>query len=127
MVGGLALARLAYDRVGPDAICRQQHDAGSPHMLLAAVPIRDDRLQTRAIGAAPFNRDPLAHARPPTLSEHTLIRDSYVKFTPLGNPDQRDAMGQTALEPASSTLFFWDGIAVGLLEQMSNPHHDSTQ
>src|SRR6516164_4421005 len=67
----------------PDAICRQQHDACAPHMLLSAVPIRDDRLQMRTIGAAHFNRDPLAHARSPSLAEHTLVRDSYVRFNPL--------------------------------------------
>src|SRR6516162_2068015 len=82
--GDLALAGLPHDRVGPDAICRQQHDACAPHMLLSAVPIRDDRLQMRTIGAAHFNRDPLAHARSPSLAEHTLVRDSYVRFNPLG-------------------------------------------
>src|SRR6516164_5739197 len=81
--GDLALAGLPHDRVGPDAICRQQHDACAPHMLLSAVPIRDDRLQMRTIGAAHFNRDPLAHARSPSLAEHTLVRDSYVRFNPL--------------------------------------------
>src|SRR6516164_2029645 len=83
--GDLALAGLPHDRVGPDAICRQQHDACAPHMLLSAVPIRDDRLQMRTIGAAHFNRDPLAHARSPSLAEHTLVRDSYVRFNPLAN------------------------------------------
>src|SRR6516165_8334055 len=81
--GDLALAGLPHDRVGPDTICRQQHDACAPHMLLSAVPIRDDRLQMRTIGAAHFNRDPLAHARSPSLAEHTLVRDSYVRFNPL--------------------------------------------
>jgi len=51
--GDLALPRLAHDRVGPDAVGRHQHDARSPHMLLSAVPIRDDRLQTRPIGYSP--------------------------------------------------------------------------
>jgi len=37
----------------------------------------------RTIGAAHFNRDPLAHARSPSLAEHTLVRDSYVRFNPL--------------------------------------------
>src|SRR6516165_7426351 len=84
--GDLALAGLPHDRVGPDAICRQQHDACAPHMLLSAVPIRDDRLQMRTIGAAHFNRDPLAHARSPCLAEHTLVRDSYVRFNTLERP-----------------------------------------
>jgi len=32
--GDLALAGLPHDRVGPDAVCRHQHDARSPHILL---------------------------------------------------------------------------------------------
>jgi glycosyltransferase involved in cell wall biosynthesis len=43
----------------------------------------------------------------------------------LANSDQRDAMGQAALERASTTLFSWDRIAAGFLEQMNNPHHNS--
>jgi hypothetical protein len=42
----LLLARLAHDRGRADAVRRHQHDPHSPHMLLSAVPIRDDRLQT---------------------------------------------------------------------------------
>ena len=53
--------------------------------------IRDDRLQMRTIGAAHFNRDPLAHARSPSLAEHTLVRDSYVRFNPLKKESDRAA------------------------------------
>ena len=67
--GDLALARLAHDRVRPDAVCRHQHDARSPHILLSAVPIRDDRLQTRTIGAIHLDCDPLAHVRPPSPTQ----------------------------------------------------------
>jgi hypothetical protein len=43
----------------------------------------------------------------------------------LAKSEQRNAMGQAALERALSILFFWDRIAGNLLEQMNNPHHDS--
>jgi hypothetical protein len=33
--------------------------------------------------------------------------------------------GKVALERASNTLFIWDRIGSGLLEQINNPYHDS--
>jgi hypothetical protein len=40
----------AHDLLGAVAIGGQQHDLGSPHMLLPAVPIRHDRRKTLTIG-----------------------------------------------------------------------------
>jgi hypothetical protein len=54
-----------------NAIRRQQHDLRSLNLLLRAVAIRHDRHQTRPIGIAHLNRDPLAHARPSQRGEHT--------------------------------------------------------
>jgi len=91
--GDLALARLAHDRVRPDAVCRHQHDARSPHMLLSAVPIRDDRLQTRTIGAIHLDCDPLAHARPPSPTQPSIHQCGLLGKVELKNYKGEDEEG----------------------------------
>jgi hypothetical protein len=55
-------------------------------VLLRAVAIRHDRHQTRPIGIAHLNRDPLAHPRPSQgCDERTPIGDSYVRLYPLAD------------------------------------------
>ena len=95
----LALARPAHDRGRADAVRRHQHDARSPHMLLSAVPIRDDRLQTRTIGGIHLDCDPLAHARPPSPTTPSIHhQDSFVRFYPLARTPQLDsAMTTTSI------------------------------
>src|SRR5271163_4005809 len=46
---GLRLAGLAHDLIGADALGAQQHDLGSPHVLLRCVTIPRKRLQTTAV------------------------------------------------------------------------------
>ena len=57
----LALAGLPHDRGRAQPVGGQQHDPRPPDMLLRAVPIGDDRGQSRAILGPNVNDDPLAH------------------------------------------------------------------
>jgi hypothetical protein len=57
----LGAAHLAPDRKRAHAIGAQQHNARPLDMLLAAVPIRHDRLEPSAITGGNSELDPLAH------------------------------------------------------------------
>jgi len=59
---GLGNPGLAHDGVGAPPIGCEQHDPATPDMLLWAVAIRDDGLQTGSVGGADGATDPGAHA-----------------------------------------------------------------
>ena len=63
----LGLARPPHDLRRPEAVRGRQNDAGPPHVLLRAVPIRDDRLQSGTVRGAYLDADTLAH--PPRLAQ----------------------------------------------------------
>jgi len=48
----LGFARPAHDLGGPEAVGDRQNDPGPPHVLLRAVPIRDDRFQSGTVRGA---------------------------------------------------------------------------
>ena len=64
---GLGLARPPHDLGGPEAVRGRQDDPGTPHVLLRAVPIRDDRFQTGTVPNAYLDGDTFAH--PPRLAQ----------------------------------------------------------
>ncbi len=59
---GLGLAGLAHDRIGPETGGGQKHDPRTPDVLLGAVPIEDDRIQSLTIRIGQHDRDTRAHA-----------------------------------------------------------------
>ena len=83
----LGLARPAHDLGGPEAVGGRQNDPGPPHVLLRAVPIRDDRFQSGTVRGAYLDGDAFAH--PPRLAQATAVgilrqvsTTSYPLFTP---------------------------------------------
>ena len=59
---GLGFAGLAHDGVRSETGGGQKHDPRSPDVLLRAVPITDDRIQSLAVRIGQRNRDTRAHA-----------------------------------------------------------------
>jgi hypothetical protein len=72
----LAGARAAHDLRRAAAVCRQQHDVRSPHMLLSGIPICHDRHEPFAISGTYLDDDARAHAADSHLpaSRGILIR-----------------------------------------------------
>src|SRR5438046_4337486 len=60
---GLALANRAHDGTGALAVGGQNHDPRPPHVLLRAVAIPDDRLQTHSIRRRNGDGNSFAHHR----------------------------------------------------------------
>ena len=58
---GLGYACLPHDLVGARSRGRQQHDAGTPDMLLRAVAVRDNRFQTSTVSRSDLNDEADAH------------------------------------------------------------------
>jgi hypothetical protein len=65
----------------PKTVCRQQHDPCAPHVLLRAVPIGDDGLQSRSLSRTNLSGNLLAHARSPAASASTQPRTLLLGFT----------------------------------------------
>src|SRR5512144_3291754 len=73
---GLGLAGLAHDRMGTETGGGQKHDPRTPDVLLGAVPIEDDRIQSLTVSIGQHDRDTRAH----TPDSHTPDR----RGIPLG-------------------------------------------
>src|SRR6202022_641114 len=58
---GLVLAGPALDAGRPDTVGGQQGDPGPPNMLLRAIAICHDRLETSTVGSINRDGDSLAH------------------------------------------------------------------
>ena len=74
---GLGLAGPAHDLGGAATVRRQQDDPRPPDVLLRAVPVRHDRLQTGTVGGADFDVDSL---RMPQTRMHPPQRESAFGF-----------------------------------------------
>jgi hypothetical protein len=59
---GLGFADLAHDRIGSETGGGKKHDPRTPDMLLRAVPIPDDRIQSLTVRIGQHDRDSRAHA-----------------------------------------------------------------
>lgn len=66
---GLRLAGPPHDLDRADTVRRQQNDLGPPDMLLRAVAVAGDRLQTAAFGGSDGDGDAGAHAPDSHASE----------------------------------------------------------
>ena len=58
----LGLAGLAHDRVGAHTRGAEQHDTGSPNVLLRRVPIPHQRFKPQPVGGRKINDDSWSHA-----------------------------------------------------------------
>ena len=74
---GLGLAGLAHDRICSETGGGQKHDPRTPDVLLGAVPIQDDRIQTLMIRIGQHDRDTRAHAP----NSHTPDREGIPRGT----------------------------------------------
>ncbi len=88
----LADAGVAHDLGCAAAVRRQQHDLGSPDMLLRAVPVRHDRVQLSTILGTHCNFDPGAHpadsaypARSRGILNRTQMSD-FIHYEPVHMP-----------------------------------------
>ena len=75
---GLGLAGPTHDLDGAEAVGREQHDLGSPDMLLRRVAVTDDRLQAAAIGGFSVTEIP---GRMPKTRMRQTRRESPIGFT----------------------------------------------
>jgi hypothetical protein len=82
---GLGFAGLAHDGVRSETGGGQKHDPRSPDVLLRAVPITDDRIQSLMVRIGQRNRDSGARAPDSRAPDRKGIplRDSSVRFYPL--------------------------------------------
>ena len=74
---GRGLAGLAHDRMGSETGGGQKHDPRTPDVLLRAVPIAEDRVQSLTIRIGHLDRDTRAH----TPDSHTPGRGRFLRRT----------------------------------------------
>jgi hypothetical protein len=70
---GLGHARLTHDRVRPEPIGAQQHDASAPDMLLRRIPVSHEGFEPKAIRGG--KREGEAAAHPARLAGHSPNRN----------------------------------------------------
>ena len=94
----LGLARPAHDLGGPEAVGGRQNDPGPPHVLLRAVPIRDDRFQSGTVRGAYLDGDTFAH--PPRLAQGRPPWESFTRRKAARRwPMDVEGRGRAALYP----------------------------
>jgi hypothetical protein len=101
-----ALAGLPRDLGGAEAVRREQNDAGTPDILLRAVPIGDDRCRALAITSRDIHHDSLAHSSDSHACESQgILKGTRSDYAALTSPCGRDRLCNAACVqiPASSS------------------------